>query len=220
MGAYAGPDIVENGLVLALDAGNLKSYPSPFTGTTWTDLSGRGNTGTLTNVPTYNSANGGSIVFNGTNQSVSTLLSTNTLNNITQSVWFKWNGTNQTNLIIYLGDSSNNGFGLYIGTISTPSNLLSVLYGGVAFNALSSYVTLTTNWTNFVITRDSTTTSLYQNGSLFASATNTPATGASYSFIGNSNAGGNISSISFYNRALTATEIQQNFNATRSRFGI
>ena len=57
-----------NGLVLALDAANTKSYPG--SGTTWTDLSGRGNTGTLTNGPTYSSANGGSIVFDGTNDYV------------------------------------------------------------------------------------------------------------------------------------------------------
>ena len=68
MGVFAGPEITESGLVLALDAGNLKSYPT--TGTTWTDLSGRGNTGTLTNGPTYSSANGGSIVFDGVNDYV------------------------------------------------------------------------------------------------------------------------------------------------------
>jgi hypothetical protein len=68
MGVFAGPEIAESGLVLALDAGNLKSYPT--TGTTWTDLSGNGNTGTLTNGPTYSSANGGSISFDGTNDYV------------------------------------------------------------------------------------------------------------------------------------------------------
>ena len=218
MGLGHSPSIVLNGLVLALDAANTKSYPG--SGTTWTDLSSSGNNGTLTNGPTYSSANGGAIVFDGTNDNLPTLLSTNTLNNTTQSVWFKWNGTNQSSVITYLGNSNSNGFGLYIGTSGTPSNLLSVLYGGLIFNALSSYVTLTTNWTNFALTRDSTTTSLYQNGSLFASATNSPLTAASYSFLGNSNAGGNISNISFYNRALSAAEVSQNFNALRGRFGL
>ena len=71
MGAYAGPDIVENGLVLALDAGNSKSYPG--TGTTWTDLSGRGNTGTLNNMEIpgdYSTANGGFLTFDGTDEFV------------------------------------------------------------------------------------------------------------------------------------------------------
>jgi hypothetical protein len=60
-----GPAVVTNGLVLALDAADRNSYPG--SGTTWTDLSGRGNNGTLTNGPTYSSSNGGSIVFDGTN---------------------------------------------------------------------------------------------------------------------------------------------------------
>ena len=216
--SYNSGSIVTQNLVLCLDAGNSKSYPG--IGTAWTDLIGRVNNVTMTNGPTYSSANGGSIVFDGVNDTLPTLLSTNTLNNITQSVWFKWNGTNQSSVIIYLGNSGNNGFGLIIGSSGTPSNLLGVLFGGSLFNALSSSVTLTTNWTNFVITRDSTTTSLYQNASLFASTTNTPLTSASYSFIGNVTAGGNISSISLYNRALTATEITQNYNALRSRYGI
>ena len=68
MGVFAGPEVVEDGLVLALDAGNTKSYPG--SGTTWTDLSGNGNNGTLTNGPTYSSSNGGSIVFDGVNDFV------------------------------------------------------------------------------------------------------------------------------------------------------
>ena len=67
------PKIVTNGLVLALDAANTKSYPG--SGTVWSDLTPNGNNGALTNGPTFNSANGGSIVFDGTNdylQGVST----------------------------------------------------------------------------------------------------------------------------------------------------
>jgi hypothetical protein len=59
--------IVTDGLVLYLDAGNVKSYPT--TGTTWTDLVGVNN-GVLTNGPTFNPSNGGSIVFDGTNDYV------------------------------------------------------------------------------------------------------------------------------------------------------
>ena len=67
MAAASGPNVVEDALVLALDAGNTKSYPG--SGTTWTDTVG-GNTGTLTNGPTYNPDNGGAIVFDGTNDYV------------------------------------------------------------------------------------------------------------------------------------------------------
>jgi hypothetical protein len=60
-----GPKIVTDGLVLCLDAANRKSYPG--TGTAWNDLSGNGNNGTLVNGPTFSSANGGNLSFDGTN---------------------------------------------------------------------------------------------------------------------------------------------------------
>ena len=63
------PKIVTDNLILALDAANIKSYPG--SGTTWTDLSGKGNNGTLVNGPTFNSGNSGSIEFDGTNDSIS-----------------------------------------------------------------------------------------------------------------------------------------------------
>ena len=72
MSSIYNPHIVTDGLVLALDAGNTKSYPG--SGTTWTDTVG-GNTGTLTNGPTYSSGDGGSIVFDGSNDYIQ--LSTN-----------------------------------------------------------------------------------------------------------------------------------------------
>jgi hypothetical protein len=60
---YAFGKIVTNGLVLALDAADKNSYPG--SGTTWRDMSGNNSNSTLTNSPTFNSANGGSIVFDG-----------------------------------------------------------------------------------------------------------------------------------------------------------
>ena len=64
-----GPKIVTDGLVLCLDAAIGKSYPG--SGTSWTDLSGNGNNGTLQNTPTFNSANGGSLIFDAANDVVS-----------------------------------------------------------------------------------------------------------------------------------------------------
>ena len=72
MGVFAGPNtIVTNGLVLALDAGNIKSYPG--SGSIWSDFSISQNTGILINGPTYNSSNGGCIEFDGTNDNCSLL---------------------------------------------------------------------------------------------------------------------------------------------------
>jgi len=84
MGLYHSPSIVMNGLVLCLDAGNTKSYPG--SGTTWIDLSGNSNTGTLTNGPTYSSENGGSLVFDGIDDYVTTSLGTHTPYCI--DIWF------------------------------------------------------------------------------------------------------------------------------------
>jgi hypothetical protein len=63
MSIYAGPDIADSGLTLCLDAGNPVSYPG--SGTTWRDVSGQGNNGILVDGPTFNSANGGVLVFTG-----------------------------------------------------------------------------------------------------------------------------------------------------------
>ena len=80
--------IVTDGLVLALDAANAKSYPG--SGTTWSDLSGNRNTGTLTNGPTFNSGNGGGIVFDGVDDYVDCgNSSTLQINQGTISAWVK-----------------------------------------------------------------------------------------------------------------------------------
>jgi len=103
------PRIVTDGLVLALDAGNTKSYPG--SGTTWTDLSGNGNTGTLTNGPTFDSANGGSIVFDGTNDYVQVTGSI-TVTSATFITWIKRDG-NQTSWSGLIHSRNGNVVGLH-----------------------------------------------------------------------------------------------------------
>jgi hypothetical protein len=79
------PGIVTSGLVLCLDAGNTKSYPG--SGTTWTDLSGNGNTGTLVNSPSYSSS--GYFSFDGTNKSVSIVKpQPNITGQISVEIWY------------------------------------------------------------------------------------------------------------------------------------
>ena len=97
--------VVQSGLVLNLDAGASTSYPG--SGTIWGDLSGIRNTGTLTNGPTYSSANGGSIVFDGVNDKVIVPQNSN-LNppNVTISVWFK--RTSATNYSHFAGLPATN----------------------------------------------------------------------------------------------------------------
>lgn len=107
------PKIVTNGLVLYLDAANQKSYPG--SGTTWTDLSGNGNTGTLTNGPTFSANNNGGIVFDGANDYVS-ISNSSSLNitgrNITIEVIFKSNdlaSSQHADGLLSKGSGSNDG---------------------------------------------------------------------------------------------------------------
>jgi hypothetical protein len=87
MGIFRGPNIVRSGLALALDAADKNSYRG--TGTTWKDLSGNAYNGTLTNGPTFSNINGGTIVFDGTNDYVSIPSNSNfnNGNNITVEAW-------------------------------------------------------------------------------------------------------------------------------------
>jgi surface protein len=217
--------------ILNLDAGNIASYPG--TGTTWTDLSVNGNNGTLVNNPTFDPANGGSIVFDGVNQYMTTLLN-NSANNTTSIIWYKWDGVNQSSVLTYLGNSASTGLGFLInnGTnTNTAGNKISVLYGGSYFNALNTgtlFGTLVSGvYTQLTLTRDGLTTTLYQNGVILGSTTRTP--NASTSNL-NFKLGavvvdfpifsGTVPLIQFYNMALTSTEVLANYNATKGRFGL
>ena len=227
MSVYAGPEIVNDGLVLCLDAANSRSYPG--SGTAWTDLSGNGNTGTLTNGPTYNSSNLGFFQFVTNNFAAipnNVALDTQTP---TVEVWVKTNATNQ------------NGFWFEKGTVNSQYSLFQsggnilwrMIIGGSIRNLTTTTATYmnTSNWYQVVGTYTSGTRRLYINGVLvnFDTQTGTIATNSGGMSIGvyggfNGTRGyyynGNLSSCKVYNRALTAEEIQQNFNATRGRYGI
>ena len=216
MGLYHSPRIVTDGLVLCLDAGNTKSYSG--TGTTWTDLSGNGNNGTLVNGPTYNSSNGGNFNFDETNDYVNC---GQVLNNsaYTKIAWFRpetstnnivsgsagntafWMaGTNNT---LYSG---HNGSWLIVGY--SPGNMVNQWWcGAVTFNTSTGLV-LYLNWEQ--VDTDASTTAPTGDGTIFIGAHNVAANLFD----------GDIPVVQIYNRVLTAEEIQQNFNALKGRYGI
>jgi hypothetical protein len=232
MALHHSPRIVTSGLVLALDAADKNSYPG--SGTAWSDLSGNANNGTLTNGPTFNSANGGSIVFDGTNDYVAiTPPSTSLINwytgNYTIQCWF--NGTTFTN-------SSNNGSSLCgnadpatsteywsFGPINT-NKIKWYYYSGVINNIISNSTVSTNTWYNIAFTKISTTLTIYINGLLDISTTLSviPQSSVSYPFIigsvANGRFNGKVSSLCIYTQGLTSTEILQNYNATKTRFGL
>ena len=229
MSVRGGPDIVENGLVLYLDAANRRSYAG--SGTSWTDVSGNGNTGTLTNGPTFDGANGGSIVFDGTNDFIAPTGLTDTFwqGNWTVSFWVNFdtlnttNGSNDKTLIQHGTSTTRNGLHL------TQRNSR-IHFGLFSDDLQATTVLITGNWYNVVFTLNNSTRvkQNYLNGSLDNSHTG----GGAYTGTGsNTRIGGVVlsfglyfdgfmSSCNVYNRVLTATEILQNFNATRSRFGV
>jgi len=231
VGVFAGPDIKENGLVLLLDAANTKSYPG--SGTTWTDLGGNGNTGTLTNGPTYSSANSGSIVFDGVDDYVigNTPSGLNLSQPCSINVWVYFNNFTQVNpRIIEVQDSSYSIQILRAGATTLFATKNSNFQGGTTSTTWSTPSAGV--WYNIsVVWQPSTSsTTLYLNGILQSSVGST-AVGAGNQankyvlgdrsdFVGTTQLAGNIAQVSIYNRALSAAEVSQNFNATRGRFGI
>jgi hypothetical protein len=213
-----------NGLVLALDAGNSKSYPG--SGTTWSDISGRGNTGTLTNGPTYSSANGGSIAFDGTNDYVS-VANSNSLNPPTNTLicWAKSN-TSTWNEYGFLM-SKRDVFVMHPNISSTTVDYYYYLNNTYVSQQIT--VSNITVWNMYACSWDGTNINAYLNGALINSGVKTGPLNTSDTGVieigrddglGGRVFNGNIAQVSIYNRALSAAEVSQNYNALRGRYGI
>jgi len=238
MGVFAGPEITESGLVLALDAGNSKSYPG--SGTTWTDLSGTSNA-TLTNGPTYSSANGGSLVFDGVDDKV-TVAATGTYDfsasRITIEVWLKISSTpTGGEKEIITTDNSGDGSTWNLGFVSgfltfNPSSWLGSTITGTAPRMTASNFALNT-FNNIIVTSAGSgeVGKMYYNGVKQTDGTST-AIGLSYDAgrpigiglepVTNRFAfAGNIAVVRIYkNKTFTQAEVTQNFNALRARYNI
>jgi len=231
-------EIVTDGLVLNLDAGDYASYPR--SGTTWYDISGNGLTGALTNGPTYDSANKGSIVFDGSNDH--TLLPTNffsypSLTTFTISLWFRSSQTSGGTLFGQQNSNNPSSAGGWVPVVYLRSDgkirVEPFWTGGSSSFILSSSTLNDDNWHNIVTTFNSGTNQLYVDGVYVTQQTGRTLTsytstyyyiiGAGYAAsrgLGTNYFSGNIANFSFYNRALSSTEIQQNFNALRGRYGV
>lgn len=215
-----------SGLVLHLDAGNTTSYSG--SGTTWNDLSGNGSNVTLTNT-TYSSANGGSIVFNGTTSYVDFTANIGNTNVVTVEMWVKTNSLTSPVGMYF-------GFGLYdvwtsggnIGYNTSAGDLQGVNSSQVDFLGIVG------GWRHLVFVMNSgakTNNKIYINGE---SQTMNQVYGTFNTTNANFNSGvGRISSwrndlnwrmnmhvanFKIYNRELTQQEITNNFNANKSRF--
>jgi len=233
MGVTYNPRIVTDGLVLALDAGNTKSYPG--SGTAWTDLSGNGNDFILSG-PDYVSTNPSHFSFlnNEVDQIYNSSFSFGGLTTtLTASCWVRFDNVDVDGGVISYAETgrSPNQYLMFFGGSNTPKRL------HLWFDDTRLYFnyTLTSSvWYNIVNVVSSTNNILYINAQQIESQTKTGTQidGSGYMIFGQEQDSvgggfqtsqdliGDIAQVSIYNRALTASEIQQNFNATRSRFGI
>jgi hypothetical protein len=219
--------MVIDGLVLSLDAANPKSYPG--TGTTWFDLSRNNVDGTLTNGPTYNTSNGGSILFDNTNDVVVVPHSAaHLVTNGTMIFWAKPISDGTANVCRFaLKGSSSVGANGYNIAINTDKLLLRV--NGGTLTGVTSLIPLYGTWQQYAFAWNSSNQgTIYINdtvdvtGSLGATVTMTSTDSL---YIGNitdlsRTFDGNISIVQLYNRELSAAEIRRNFNAVRGRYGV
>jgi hypothetical protein len=216
-------NIVTDGLLLNLDAGFVGSYPT--TGSTWYNLIRNDFNGTLTNGPTFNSANSGSLVFDGVDDFVQCVGSP-TLTAATFVTWIKRNGDqDQYDGILFSRGTDTTGMNFQ------SSNQLGYHWNNTAatYNWASGLTIPNLTWCMIAVTvtRTEARAYLFQINGLTSSALNK--TGHDSSIlddikIAQDDAGsrffkGNIAISQLYNRALSLTELVQNFNALKGRFG-
>lgn len=219
------PKVITDGLVLYLDAANTRSYISGST--TWSDLSRSENNGTLTNGPTFNSANGGSIVFDGTND-YALINGFNLLAPLTIISWiYKTSHKTWASILdrygnesldsVSLGFDSDNGQRLMYQWNNSPP---------FSNRVLGTTIINTNQWYHVCVTATPTTADFYVNSVFDVSRSVGQVSQTGNFYVGTNLAGGDeyyagrIANLQVYNRALSSTEILQNYNSTKTRFGL
>jgi len=232
---YSSPDIIKDNLQLYVDAANLNSYPG--SGTSWTDLSGNGRTGTLTNGPTFSSGDGGYIQCDGANDLINFGQNFNfTTAAFTIGFWINVLSLDATGGInpnlFWKGEFQISGYYAELSALSS-SIIFYTNQSGAQQNSVGPAPAQggleLQKWNHVMIVRNGTSVIIYVNGvnatSTSGSHTN-PATASTNNFQLSRYAGStNYSNIrwgAFYiwQAALSAAQVNQMFNAGRKRFGV
>ena len=233
MSGYVAPNTVKDGLIIYMDAANIKSYPG--TGVTWNNLSDISSYGTLTYGAVYDSANNGNMIVDGVDDIITVPIAVIT-NAFTINIWVKPISVGSVGSTFYMGlvnhfngyPSQRNRFLLYQ---TFQLLLFEAIAGGVTTAIVSdSFGNIQNKITMCSITFDGSYFRMYVNGSSVLATpfaltgpldigSTTPylgrgATSAAYYL------NGQIYNYQVYNKALTPTEILQNFNALKGRFGL
>jgi hypothetical protein len=215
-----------------MEPGSPNSYYDK-TSTNWKDISGNGNIGTLTNGPTYDTGSGGSIVFDGVNDycTIPDSTSLQVADTLTLSVWVKFTGAvNRAAVFSTRGYNVAGSWQLDLGGGLAGGNTIQFTGpGNWTWNSTYNILSINT-WYNICYSKPNNATigSVYLNNILLTPYSTTAHTMANNSYpklIGNGTSyaspfPGLISDVMLYNRPLSSTEVTQNFNATRGRFGL
>lgn len=211
------PSIVTTGLVFCVDAANPRSYPG--SGTNWFQLSGNNNTGAITNGPTYNSANLGSLSFDGVDDYVDFSANLGSMANYTIMFWAKRDAENR----MPVAARTNASFYWY------GDNSWFYTHGGVSgeyYYSKPTSIPLGT-WGCYCVVYNGSNVSIYRQGIYQGQQSTTGTadwsvglTAGWWSPRGSYAWQGLISTVMMYNTALTADQVTQNFNALRGRYGI
>ena len=241
MSTYYSPKVVSDGLVLCLDAANSKSYIG--SGTSWNDLSGNNNNGTLVNGVGYNSGNGGSLSFDGTDDRVEMTGKGLAFSDFSIEATVRPssnNGGYKAIISTTLGTNNDYEYGLTwdLGPDATANfnvmNLeISRAYGGFYDRDVMTSSFPFNTWVHLFLTVSAYSDfyKIYVNGVQDYSGIYMGTTtnfdriviGQRYyggAYQGASDFTGNISDVKVYNRALSANEILQNYNANKTRFSL
>jgi hypothetical protein len=235
---WRGPNIVKEGLVLYLDAASGTSYSPYNSGNTWRDISGNGNNGTLTNGASYSTSNGGVVALDGVNDYVGIIPFGIPNNNgeLTINMWMNIPSQPSSIASLFADGAQSNTVGYLWCYMNGGNTTMTYQYATSAGRTqinISNYMLDSYNmWVNFCIAVGYTnsTYAVYKNGSLFSSGglaagSSFPSTNRS-KFLGVYSSGAlnplqaSIGPFMMHTKILSATEVLQNYNSTKSRFNL